>query len=237
MSVDGNDDEDAVGPLGPNETRQDEAGLDRLSEAHLVGEEPADRLVGRRPLGDVELVGVDGEPPAEEGPEPLRLPHPLQEEAVEAIPERGGPVDVEAGEPLDGILRDLGGPEAVLLDPATVRRRPVRRTLLLRGESHDLPGFLDPGVAPRGEFERLQAGVARAKSEPLAGPREEDDDSARLDFLDPPGAEVSVVLVEDLCPYAGRPVRGDVPRHEIANGAPPASPGQGPGEASSESMC
>ena len=174
------DDEDAVGPLGPDETREDEARLDRLAEAHLVGEEPADRLVGRRPLGDVELVGVDGEPPAEEGAEPLRLPHPLQEEAVEAVAERGGPVDVEAGEPFDGILRDLGGPEAVLLDPAAVRRRPGRRAPLLRGEGHDLPGLLDPGVAPRGELERLQAGVARAERQPLARPRKEDDDPARL---------------------------------------------------------
>jgi hypothetical protein len=135
----------------------------------------------------VELVRVDGEPSAQEGPEPLRLTHPLKEEAVEAIQQLGGPIDVETGQPFDGILRDLGGPEALLLDPPAVRRRPGRRAPLLRSERHHLAGFLDPGIAPRRELERLQAGVARAEREPLARPRKEDDDPARLHLLDRPG--------------------------------------------------
>ena len=57
----------------PDEAAQDEAGLDRLAEADLVGQEPAHGVGGGRALGRVELVGEEADAAAEEGAEALGL--------------------------------------------------------------------------------------------------------------------------------------------------------------------
>ncbi len=62
----GSDHEAALGASGPDEAAQHQAGLDRLAEADLVGEEPAHRVGRGRPLRRVELVREEPDPPAQE---------------------------------------------------------------------------------------------------------------------------------------------------------------------------
>ena len=60
------DDEAAFDLPGVHEPIQDERGLDGLSEADLVGEQPAHGIAGARPLRDVELVREEPDASAEE---------------------------------------------------------------------------------------------------------------------------------------------------------------------------
>ena len=65
----GRDDQAAFDLPGVHEPIQDQRRLDGLAEADLVGEQPAHRIAGARPLRDVELVREEADAPAEEGAE------------------------------------------------------------------------------------------------------------------------------------------------------------------------
>ena len=59
-------DQGALGAAGVEEAVEDQAGLDRLAQAHLVGQQPAHGIAVAGALGDVELVGEELDAPAEE---------------------------------------------------------------------------------------------------------------------------------------------------------------------------
>jgi len=64
------DDEAARGAPRADQVVQDEARLDRLAEADLVGEEPPDGFAPRRPLRDVDLVREEMDPASKKEPRP-----------------------------------------------------------------------------------------------------------------------------------------------------------------------
>ena len=157
----GRDDERAVGPVGAQEAREDETGLDRLAEADLVGEQPAHRVRRGRPLGDVELVREERDAPAEERAEAGRLPDLGEPEPVEPVPERGRPIGLERREPLDGIVGRRERPQE-----DRVHRAPVGKTHSGRRRCvHDDLAVL--------AFEpRLLAGAERQRAQGLVVGRE-----------------------------------------------------------------
>ena len=196
----GGDDERPVGPVGAQEAREDEAGLDRLAEAHLVGEQPAHRVRRGGPFGDVELVREQRNTPAEEGAEARRLPDLREPEPVETVPERGRPIGLERGEPLDGIV---GGRERPQQD--RIHGAPV-------GETHSgRPDGVHDDLAILSFEARLLAGAERQGAQGLVvgrerqaglGQRKEDDDAAPVHPFYTPRPEVGIEFVEELVVFA-----------------------------------
>ena len=105
----GRDHEAALRASRPDEAAQDEAGLDRLAEPDLVGQQPAHGVGGGRALGGVELVGEEADAAAEEGAEALGLAQRGEVQRVEP-----------QGEVLDGV--------DVARRPAARRGRPAGRS-------------------------------------------------------------------------------------------------------------
>ena len=112
---------------GADESAQDEAGLDRLAEPHLVGQQPAHGKGGGRALGGVELVGEQADPPAEEGAEALGLAQRGEVQSVEA-----------QGQVLDGV--DVPGGQAFHEVGPRVARPDGRRARAARGPRRRWPG-------------------------------------------------------------------------------------------------
>ncbi len=95
----GGDDQAALGAPRAHEAAQHQAGLDRLAEADLVGEQPAHGVAPRRALGRVKLVGEEPDPSAQERAEAVRLAERREVERVQAEREVLDGVEPRGGEP------------------------------------------------------------------------------------------------------------------------------------------
>ena len=113
----GRDHQAPLRPSRPDESAQDEAGLDRLAEPHLVGQQPAHGVGGGGALGGVELVGEEADPPAEEGAEALGLAQRGEVQPVEAQGQVFDGVDVSGGQALDEVGARVGRPDVVGREP------------------------------------------------------------------------------------------------------------------------
>ena len=103
-------DERSLRPPGPEERREDEAGLDGLPQPHLVGEQPANRVRGRGPLGGVQLMGIQIDAPAEEGAQPASLSQARQPQGVDGVSKGAQSVHPPIGDAVDGGDRRRQGP-------------------------------------------------------------------------------------------------------------------------------
>ena len=129
----GRDHQAALGPPRAQEAAQHQAGLDRLAESHLVGEQPAHRVRGGRPLGGVELVREEPDPAAQERAEALRLAALREVQRVEPQRQVLDRVEVERGEPKREIGVRVLRPALVGCDSVKRRgapREPQRHTAL-----------------------------------------------------------------------------------------------------------
>jgi hypothetical protein len=64
----GDENKNAFRPATELETVKDQAGLDRFSESHFVGEEDTGGITIRHFFGDVKLVGDERDAPADKSP-------------------------------------------------------------------------------------------------------------------------------------------------------------------------
>ena len=201
----GRDDEAALGAAGAQQAVQDEARLDRLAEADLVGEEPAHRVGRAGARGRVELVGEEPDAPAEERAEALRFA-PLEEvQRVEADREVLDGVDVARGEPLDEVVARVDRPEVRGVDDAPVREaeaavafgRGDTRVLAARGEAHAAAGA---------EVERGERRGVRREPQLSAGARELDHEGPAFHREDDSRPEARVEAVGET--VAGLPDHG-----------------------------
>ena len=176
----GSDHEAALGAAGPQQAAQDQAGLDRLAEADLVGEQPAHGVAGRRALGRVQLVWEEADAPAEERAEAAGLAQLEQVQRVEAGREVLDRIDVAEGEPLDEVARRVDRPELVGCDLA-----PVGEPDPSAFERSVDPGLFarrgDPDPAAGRQIEALQRGLVGGEAQHGRGTRELDDDRSPLD--------------------------------------------------------
>ena len=151
----GGDDQAALGAPRAQQAAQDQAGLDRLAEADLVGEQPAHRVAGRGALGGVELVGEEADAAAEKRAEPAGLAQRQQVQRVEAVGEVLERVEVAEREPLDEVARRCRS--ATRRRPAPrVRRRAAPAQRRSRPRALLLAGRGQPDAAPRAQVERPQ---------------------------------------------------------------------------------
>ena len=201
----GRDHEAALGAAGPQEAAQDQARLDGLAEAHLVGEEPPHRVGRARARGRVELVGEEPDATAEEGAEALRFA-PLEEvQRVEAVREVLDGVEVARGEPLDEVVARVDRPEVRGVDDAPVREaeaavalgRGDTGLLAARGEAHAAAGV---------EVERGERRGVRREPQLSAGARELDHEGPAFHREDDSRPEARVEEVGET--VAGLPDHG-----------------------------
>ena len=122
------DDETAFDLPGVYKPIQDERGLDRFSEAHFVGEQPAHRVAGRRAFRDVELVRKQADASAEERPQAVSFAKRQELQNVEASDEILDVVEIAQREALEQRAFELQRPQCVGGRRAPVRQsqRPVR---------------------------------------------------------------------------------------------------------------
>ena len=132
----------ALRPSRPEEAAQHEAGLDRLAEPHLVGQQPAHRVGGGRALGGVELVGEETDPPAQKRAETLGLPQRSQVQGVQPQGQVFDGIDVPGGQALDEVGSTVGRPDVAGLEPH--ERRGVAR----QPQRDPAGGKLDPDRPP-----------------------------------------------------------------------------------------
>ena len=134
------DDETAFDLPGVHEPIQDERGLDGLSEADFVGEQPAHRIAGARALRDVELVREEPDASAEEGAQAVGFAKRQEVQDVQAGHEILDVVEIAQGEALEERAFELQRPQRVGRRRAPVResQRPVRES---RRRSSFPPGW------------------------------------------------------------------------------------------------
>jgi hypothetical protein len=186
----GGDDQGALGAAGVEQPVHDQAGLDGLAEADLVGEQPAHRVGPRGALGDVELVRVEANAAAQERAEPAGLAQPRQPEAVQAVGEVLEAVHLAACQSFQ--RRHLGRqrPERLGFDLAAVGETADAAVAGLDGDG--LAGAFEPRPDPRRQHQRHQGVRARREAQPLAGLGELDDQAPPADLADDPGSELGV---------------------------------------------
>ena len=146
----GRDHQAPLRPSRPDESAQDEAGLDRLAEPHLVGQQPAHGVGGGRALGGVELVGEEPDPPAEEGAEALGLSQRSEVQPVEPQGQVLDGVDVPGGQALHEVGPRVGRPGVVGRERHEGRSSLARRSVhAAGGELHqDRPALHGHARAP-----------------------------------------------------------------------------------------
>ena len=81
----GRDHQRALGAAGVQQPVEDQAGLDRLAEPHLVGQQPAHGSAPAGALGGVELVGEELDAAAQERAEAVGLAQAGEAQAVEPV--------------------------------------------------------------------------------------------------------------------------------------------------------
>ena len=105
---------------GANQAIQDQAGLDGLAHADLVGEQPAHRVLARGALGDVKLVGVEPDASAQEGAEARGLTKLEEAQGRQPVGEVGRAVDLAAGQPLEEATFEVDRPQVGARELAAV---------------------------------------------------------------------------------------------------------------------
>ena len=122
------DDEAAFDFSGVHEPIQDQRRLDGLPEADLVGEQPAHRVAGARPLRDVELVREEPDASPEEGAQAVGFAKAQEVQDIEAGHEILDLVEIAQGEAFEEGAFELEGPQFVGRRGVPVRepQRPIR---------------------------------------------------------------------------------------------------------------
>ncbi len=156
------DDEHPLGATGAHQVVEDQAGLDGLAQADLVGQQPAHGVGARGALGHVELVGEQVDPAAEKRPQAVSLAQRRQVQRVQ--PQREG---LEAGhlargQPLGQRVSGIERPQLVQVD------QPAVLQLCLPGLGQ---GFDDDHL-PRGLVRRPQPGTERQRDDRVRTRRE-----------------------------------------------------------------
>ena len=141
----GDDDEDALGDAELAHAGEDEARLDRLAEADLVGEDEPRQPVREDPAGGADLVREDVDAGGEQRAERVRAPERLEPGDAGAERERGGRAVLARGERVE---------------------RATGPRLLERGVGRDLD---ERGVAPGDDRDAFPAGEADREPPPLVG--------------------------------------------------------------------
>ena len=94
----GHDHQDPLGEAELAQAGEDQAGLDRLAEADLVGEDEARDAVGEDAAGGADLVGEDVDAGGEERAEAVGAAQGLEPEDAGAEREGGGRAGLAGGE-------------------------------------------------------------------------------------------------------------------------------------------
>ena len=170
------DDETAIDLPGVYEAIQDERGLDGLSEAHFVGEQPPHGIAGARALRDVELVRKEPDASAEEGAQAVGFAKRQEVQDVQASHEILDVIEIAQGESLEQRAFELQRPQRVGRHRAPVRQsqRPVREP---RDDRRFLPSVSDPDRPARAEIDRDQC--VRVRGQPQRRPRTRELDEER----------------------------------------------------------
>ncbi len=116
------DHETAIDLPGVHEPIQDERGLDGLSEAHFVGEQPTHGIAGARALRDVELVRKEPDASAEERAQAVGFAKRQEVQDVQAGHEILDVIEIAQGESLEQRAFELQGPQRVGRCRAPVRQ-------------------------------------------------------------------------------------------------------------------
>ena len=204
----------APGAAGVEEAVEDQAGLDRLAQPHLVGQQPAHGIAVAGPLGDVELVGEELDAAAEERAQAAGLADALQAQTVQPVGEVLEAVHVAAGQALHGGDLRRQRPQRVEGDLAAVRQAAEPRFAGL--DDHDLARPLQPRLAARLDGERYERVRARGEAQGLIRVRELDAQAPPLDRHDAPRPELGMESMTDAIarlPHG----KGIVPGKEIRN--------------------
>ena len=183
----------AVGAAGVEEAVHDQAGLDRLAEADLVGQQPAHRVAVAGALGGVELVGEELDAAAQERAEPSGLADPQEPEAVEPVDEVLEGIDLAAGQPLQGRRLDRQRPQLVERDVPTVGQGAAARVAGL--DDHDLLARREAGAAPGSEGEPHESVRRDGEAQDLIRVGKTHEEVAPADLQDLAGAELGIVTV------------------------------------------
>ena len=107
------DDEAPFDSSGVHEPIQDQRRLDGLPEADLVGEQPADRVAGARPLRDMELVREQPDASPEEGAQAVGFAKAQELEDIEAGHEILDLVEIAKGQAFEQGAFELDRPHFV----------------------------------------------------------------------------------------------------------------------------
>ena len=163
-----------------DEPVQDERRLDGFSEAHFVGEQPADRIGGAGALGDVELVREEPDAAAEKRSQAVGLTQREQVQDVHPRHEVVHIVEVAHGEPLEQRAFELQRPQRMRRHRSAVHQR-ERAVRTWRGDGRFFVGGGDadrasrrrdrPGPAPRHSRRIAAWCCARGNSTTRTGPR------------------------------------------------------------------
>ena len=164
---------------GVHEPIQDERGFDRLPEADFVGEQPAHRIAGARPLRDVELVREEPDASAEKRAQAVGFAKRQEVQDVQAGHEILDLVEIAQGEALEERAFELQRPQLVGRRRAPVRepQRPVRES---RRDRRFFLGGGDPDRPPGTQIHRDQR--VRVGSQPQRRPRARELDDERSTF-------------------------------------------------------
>ena len=142
------DNEAAFDFSGMHEPIQDQRRFDRLPEADLVGEQPAHRVAGARPLRDVELVREEPDASPEEGAQAVGFANAEKVQDIETGYKIIDLVEIAQEEPFEECAVELewphlmrrGGVPVCELKPPIREARGDRRVLEGGGNSDRPPG-------------------------------------------------------------------------------------------------
>ncbi len=177
----GDDDEDPLGQAELPETGEDEARLDGLAEAHLVGEDEAGDAIGEDAPGGADLVREDVDAGGEQRAQAVGAALGLEADHAGAEREGAGRSGVARGEPIEestgrliqrGVVRHRGERPIAPRDhgdafaPCETDRDPAGVLAHLEHDS-DAP----PGLCPVDELLPLLPGHFARSSTPTRGPK------------------------------------------------------------------
>ena len=193
------DHEAAFDLSGVHEPIQDERGLDGLSEADFVGEQPAHGVAGARALRDVELVREEPDASAEEGAQAVGFAKGQEVQDVQAGHEILDVIEIAQGESLEERALELQGPQRLGRRRASVRQpqRPVRES---RHDRRFLPGGGDPDRPARAQINRDQC--VRVGGQPQRRPRawELDEERPTLEGRYASDPQLGIETVSEVVP-------------------------------------
>ena len=173
------DHEAALDFSGVHEPIQDQRRLDGLPEADLVGEQPAHRIAGARPLRDVELVREEPDASAEEGAQAVGFAKRQEVQDIEAGHEILDLIEIAQGEAFEERAFELQGPQLVRRRgvPVCEPQRPIRES---RRDRRFLPGGGDSDWPAGAQIDGDQR--VRVGGQPQRRPRARELDDERSTF-------------------------------------------------------